>query len=62
MPLLYTAGLAAAEGRCQPLIRSYSLGSISMTCYNVGPDLDLPGEAEGVADLPDDVPPDQTNT
>jgi len=62
IPLLYTAGLAAAEGRCQPLIRSYSLGSISMTCYNVGPDLDLPGEAEGVADLPGDVPPDQTNT
>lgn len=62
IPLLYTAGLAAVEGRCQPLIRSYSLGSLSMTCYNVGPDLDLPGETEGVAGLPGDVPPDQTNT
>ena len=62
IPLLYTAGLAAVEGRCQPLIRSYSLGSISMTCYNVGADLDLPGEIEGIADLPGDVPPDQTNT
>jgi 4,5-DOPA dioxygenase extradiol len=62
MPLLYTAGLAAVEGRCQPLIRSYSLGSLSMTCYNVGPDLDLPGETEGIAGLPGNVPPDQTNT
>jgi 4,5-DOPA dioxygenase extradiol len=62
LPLLYTAGLAAAEGHCQPLIRSHSLGSISMTCYNVGPDLDLPRAAEGGADLPGDVPPDQTNT
>ncbi len=62
IPLLYTAGLAAVEGRCQSLLRSYSLGSLSMTCYNVGADLDLPGETEGVADLPGDVPPDQTNT
>jgi 4,5-DOPA dioxygenase extradiol len=50
------------EGRCQPMIQSYSFGSISMTCYNVGPDLDLPKAAEGVADLPGDVPADQTNT
>ena len=61
IPLLYTAGIAAADGRSQPLIRGYSLGSLSMTSYNVGPELSLPCEAEGIADLPADVPPDQTN-
>jgi 4,5-DOPA dioxygenase extradiol len=61
IPLLYTAGIAAAEGRSQSLIRGYSLGSLSMTSYNVGPELNLPGEAEGTADLPLDVPADQTN-
>lgn len=61
LPLLYTAGLAAVEGRVQPLIRSYSLGSLSMTSYNVGPDLNLPDQACGKAQLPADVPPDQTN-
>jgi len=61
IPLLYTAGIAAAEGRSQSLIQGYSLGSLSMTSYNVGPPLDVPREAEGVADLPTHVPPDQTN-
>jgi 4,5-DOPA dioxygenase extradiol len=42
IPLLYTAGIAAVEGRSQPLIRGYSLESLSMTSYNVGPELDLP--------------------
>ena len=32
-----------------------------MTSYNVGPELSLKRNAEGVADLPFDVPPDQTN-
>jgi 4,5-DOPA dioxygenase extradiol len=37
IPLLYTAGLAAAgEGRAETLVRGYALGSISMTCYGVG--------------------------
>jgi 4,5-DOPA dioxygenase extradiol len=62
IPLLYTAGIAAAEGRAQPLIQGYSMGSLSMTSYNVGPDLSLPGEADGSAGLPSQVPPDQTNT
>lgn len=62
IPLLYTAGMAAAHGRAQPLIHGYSLGSLSMTSYNVGPELNLPREVEGSADLPADVPPDQTNT
>jgi len=61
IPLLYTAGIAAAEGRSQALIQGCSLGSLSMTSYNVGPELDLPCEAQGVADLPGDVPADQTN-
>ena len=61
IPLLYTAAIAAAEGRSQSLIQGYSLGSLSMTSYNVGPELNLPRGAEGVADLPDDVSPDQTN-
>lgn len=61
LPLLYTAGMAAAEGGAQSLIEGYSLGSLSMTSYNVGPALDLPDCADGAADLPADVPPDQTN-
>lgn len=62
LPLVYTAGLAAEDGGPQPLIRGYSLGSLSMTSYCVGSVLNVPEDAEGVADLPDDVPPDQTNT
>ena len=61
IPLLYTAGIAAAEGRAQPFIQSYSLGSLSMTCYNVGPDLNLPRETQDSTRLPERVPPDQTN-
>ncbi|WP_246648754.1 4,5-DOPA-extradiol-dioxygenase [Bradyrhizobium canariense] len=61
IPLLYTAGIAAAEGRSQPLIRGYSLGSLSMTSYNVGPELNLPATAEGISDMPNNVPADQTN-
>jgi len=62
IPLLYTAGIAAVEGRPQPLIQGYSLGSLSMTSYNVGPELNLPCQAEGIADLPANLPADQTNT
>lgn len=62
LPLLYTAGIAAVEAMCQPMMHGYSLGSLSMTGYNVGPDLSLPFNAEGVADLPLDVPPEQTNS
>lgn len=61
IPLLYTAGIAAAEGRVQPLIQSYSLGSLSMTCYNVGPDLNVPRNVQDMTVLPERVPPDQTN-
>jgi len=42
IPLLYTAALAAADGRVQPMIEGYAMGALSMTSYNVGPKLDLP--------------------
>jgi 4,5-DOPA dioxygenase extradiol len=62
IPLLYIAGLASAgEGKAEPLVRGYAMGSLSMTCYGVGADLASAGEAEGAAPLPQDVPPDQTN-
>lgn len=36
VPLLYTAGIAAATpGGAEALVRGYSLGSLSMTCYGV---------------------------
>ena len=50
VPLLYLAGLAAAEdARPEPIVRGFSMGSISMTCHALG------------ANLPRDVPADQTN-
>jgi 4,5-DOPA dioxygenase extradiol len=63
IPLLYVAGLAAAEGtRVDALLRGYALGSISMTCYGVGADLQLDEKSGDAADLPRGVPPEQTNT
>jgi 4,5-DOPA dioxygenase extradiol len=61
LPNSPSGNLAAAEGRSQSFIEGYSMGSLSMTSYNVGPALDLPAFADGAADLPADVPPDQTN-
>lgn len=62
IPLLYIAALAAEEGvPAQPLVRGYSLGSISMTCYGVGVNAECE-KASGAAELPQDVPPDQSNT
>ncbi|HEY9549364.1 MAG TPA: 4,5-DOPA dioxygenase extradiol [Kiloniellaceae bacterium] len=62
IPLLYTAGLAAASGGgAKALVRGYAMGSLSMSCYGLGLD-DLPcEEGEGAAPLPEGVPPDQTN-
>jgi 4,5-DOPA dioxygenase extradiol len=45
----------------QALIQGYSLGSLSMTSYSVGAAPGVPGEAAGAADLPEGVPPEQTN-
>ncbi len=61
IPLLYVAGVAAASGeRLEPLVRGYAMGSISMTCYGAGADLDCRSE-QGAATLPEGIPPDQTN-
>jgi 4,5-DOPA dioxygenase extradiol len=62
IPLLYVAGLASAEGtRPEPLVRGYSMGSISMTCYGVGAEVELRKDAACAARLPAGVPPEQTN-
>lgn len=61
IPLLYTAGLAAADNDARPLLRGYAMGSLSMTCYGVGMDGVACEEADGTAQLPEGVPPDQTN-
>lgn len=61
IPLIYIAGIAAASNEpLDPLVRGYAMGSLSMTCYGVGADLDCRKE-QGAAGLPEDVPADQTN-
>jgi len=60
IPLLYLAGIAAQDGQADPLVRGYAMGSLSMTCYGVGTQLDVK-EAEGAATLPSGVPADQSN-
>lgn len=62
IPLIYLAGLAAAEGvSVETLVRGYAMGSISMTCYGLDAKNILGGGALGAAVLPDGIPPDQTN-
>ena len=62
IPLLYLAGLAAAEGApLDALVRGYTMGSISMTCYGLGAKGILQKHPECAARLPPEVPPDQTN-
>ena len=61
IPLLYVAGLATGDQPIRALLRGYAMGSISMTCYGLGTDIQLPREPEGSAELPGDVPADQTN-
>jgi 4,5-DOPA dioxygenase extradiol len=61
IPLLYIAGLASKEEPALPLLRGYSLGSISMGAYAVG--ASFAAEDGGpAASLPGGVPADQTNT
>jgi len=61
LPLVYVAGVAAESGDpMDAILRGYSMGSLSMTCYGVGADLRCV-EAEGAAELPEDVPADQSN-
>ena len=45
VPLLYLAGLASvAKDPLHTLVKGYSMGSLSMTCYGIGQDLPLSGE------------------
>jgi len=52
IPLLYTAGLAAETGDVSPIVKGYSLGSLSMTCYGVGMDGLAFIESDAAAVLP----------
>lgn len=62
IPLLYLAGLAAAESnKPEPLIRGQTMGSISMTCFGLGAKMELRKDTACAARLPEGVPPDQTN-
>jgi 4,5-DOPA dioxygenase extradiol len=68
IPLLYLAGLAAADGGgAEVLVDGYTFGSLSMTAYTVGAAADAgpspSSTAGGAAPLPDPavVPPDETN-
>ena len=61
IPLLYIAGLAAESGEpMEALIRGYAMGSLSMSCYDVGTGLAC-REEEGAATIPENVPADQSN-
>jgi 4,5-DOPA dioxygenase extradiol len=62
IPLLYTAGLAAADGGASASRGGYARGALSLTCYGIGMDGVDCEEGEGAASLPEGVPADQTNT
>ncbi|RYY27087.1 MAG: 4,5-DOPA dioxygenase extradiol [Sphingomonadales bacterium] len=63
VPLLYLAGLAAADDRpTEPIVRGYSMGSISMTCHALGTCPPIAVEAKDAAQLPGGIPADQTNS
>ena len=64
IPLLYIAGLAAAEtSPAKVLIDGYAYGSLSMTCYGLDADGPKEGDPRPAASLPDPrvVPPEDTN-
>jgi len=61
VPILYLAGLAAASNEpVEPLLRGYAMGSLSMSCYGLGTGV-ICKDAEGAAELPRGVPPEQSN-
>ena len=62
IPLLYLAGLVSAAEPAHAVVRGYSMGSLSMTCYAVGADLRQDGNGAAAAALPSEVPADNTNT
>jgi 4,5-DOPA dioxygenase extradiol len=61
IPLLYLAGLAAAEDQpAHVLVDGYAMGSLSMTSYTVG-GAELTPDGDGGAPALPDVPADETN-
>jgi 4,5-DOPA dioxygenase extradiol len=63
VPLLYLAALATEEDPARAVVRGYSLGALSMTCYAVGAPLPEEGDkGAGAAPLPRGMPADDTNT
>ena len=63
IPFLYLAGIAESEQlKPEPLVRGYSMGSISMSCYGLNAQMELRRDATCAAQLPKDVPPIETNT
>lgn len=62
IPLLYLAGMAAADGAApETLIEGYAMGSLSMTSYGLSTGLEPCAIDSPAASVPPDVPPDQTN-
>jgi 4,5-DOPA dioxygenase extradiol len=62
LPLLYIAGVAATSGgSAATLMRGCTLGSISMTSFGVGTESMGCAKGGAAADVPGDVPGDQTN-
>jgi 4,5-DOPA dioxygenase extradiol len=63
LPMLYVAGMAAASGgSLDVLVDGYVGGSLSMTSYTIGVDTPEPDRDAGhLAELPTDVPADETN-
>lgn len=62
IPLLYLAGIAASENlQAESLLRGYTMGAISMTCYGLETGMALQAPSDHGSSLPEGVPPDQTN-
>jgi 4,5-DOPA dioxygenase extradiol len=61
IPLLYIAGLAREAEPARDIVRGYSMGALSMTCYAVGADLHPDASGAAAAALPRGVPADDTN-
>lgn len=62
VPLLYLAGMAAERGEpLEQLVRGFSMGSLSMTCFGLDAAQLACTEPEGAATIPARVPPEQTN-